>query len=56
MLVVIGTAAWVDGIFKDSVQTKEGFRFLLDLFFIVSIFSIFSISKTDGVVKWRWRK
>ena len=55
MLVAVGTAAYVDDVFNDFVQTKDGFRFLLDLFFIVSIFSIFSTSKTNGVVKWRWR-
>lgn len=57
MIGLLFLAAYVDGILtvqSEVVTMQQGFRFLLDVFFIASISCYFFEKKMKEELRWRW--
>lgn len=53
--IVLG-AAYVNGIFNETVSNMQVYRYILDLFLIIGVFTYWAEKHCDGEVKWRWGK
>ena len=56
-LVFIGlifVSAYVNGFFGSEIVTKDGVRYLLDLFILSSVFTALFKDSVDGGLQWRW--
>ncbi len=53
---VLLMSAKTNGFFTENVTEYQVMRFLLDLLFIIGVFSYFAEKKTKGTLKWRWGK
>jgi hypothetical protein len=56
LIILIIASAYINSFFTSYIELKEGLRFILDLVFAVSIFSIVSERKMKESLMWRWRK
>ena len=54
LLGAIFASAYINNFFTDSVSIKQGLRYLLDIAFIMGLFSILAKGKTKGELKWQW--
>ena len=58
LLVALFASAYTNGFFdltEDSVlPVKDGVRYLLDIFIIVSVFTALCKDKVDGGLQWKW--
>ncbi len=63
ILIFVGIlyiSAYVNGFTDTQASTlptsRDELRFLLDILVFVSLFMIFAKDKTDGKIKWNWKK
>jgi hypothetical protein len=56
LLGAVFAAAYLNGLFSAYVTTREGLRFLFDLFVITFIFHLLCKGKMKGKMAWRWGK
>ena len=56
LIGILLLSAKANGFFTETISEEQGIRFLLDVLFSIGIFSYFAEKKTNGELKWRWKK
>ena len=54
MLLLIVLSGLINGIFEEGTTAKQEIRFILDMFFIASISTLFFERKMKEPFQWRW--
>ena len=57
---ILYICAYVDGFATTQISTiptsRDEWRFILDILVFTGLFMIFAKDKTDGEIKWNWKK
>lgn len=54
LVLLILIAGFIDGIFEEGAGLKQGGRFVLDVFLIAGIATLFFERKMKESLRWRW--